>query len=148
MYEERTKFNNSYHYAIWGHSVLTREAFAKERSYLPNSWGRFLETVSDYFPYPAIPPYYLRTLQFVARRLTKRAYFGCSSNRVRSAQTITWTQTQSVSRYHHVLRQVVTRMATRELGSPIRDGPARETRPADAIHDDGVSLTPYTNMMR
>ena len=42
--------------------------------------GRLFETISGYFPNPAIPPYYIRTLHFVECRLCRsQQSVGCDS---------------------------------------------------------------------
>ena len=43
----------------------------KSKDAFPIIGGRFLEAISSYCPYPAIPPYYSRTPHFVKRRLWK-----------------------------------------------------------------------------
>ena len=46
----------------------------------PIFWGRLFETISGYFPNPAIPPYNIRTLHFVECRLCRSQYsVGCDS---------------------------------------------------------------------
>ena len=54
-----------------GISRATICVYKREETPPPIFWGRLFETISGYFPNPAIPPYNIRTLHFVEYRLCR-----------------------------------------------------------------------------
>ena len=68
----RSNNNNNNHYELWGRSVLGAIGVYKRKEIPPPILGgRLFETISGYFPNPAITFYYIRTLHFVECRLCR-----------------------------------------------------------------------------